>query len=560
MAQKKIGVYICECGPNIANAVDIDAVLGALSGGDNVAVAQRYRLLCAADGQKFLVDEITKHGLTHLVVGACSPKQHESTFMSVCEQGGMNPYMFQMANLREQVAWVTPDKQQATERAIRYLRAAIYRVQHHSPLQKREIDCCPDVLVIGGGIAGLSAASLLAGPRRTVYLVEKEAELGGALRNYEKLFPTMQSGAQVLQPYLERTETNKNITVFTNTSVKEILGFLGNFEVALECAASDRRELKVGAVVVAMGMNRLNPTGLEAFGHGRIRNVYTAMEAEEMNLKGGFVLDDGREPGSVGIVHCAGRDQKGYCSGVCCMAGMKIARCLKEKVPGVEITGFYRDLCVPGCRAQRFYEESREAGVNFECVNKVAVNDTSGRITIECTRIDGTVTRNNVDMVILLPAIEPAHETSAFADMLNVSLGPGGFIAEEHEKLGPVTTSIEGVYAAGCISGPKDISETISQAEAAAGKILAGLVPGRKLETEAKVSEIQENLCAGCRTCMNVCCYSAIEYDPTRGICTVNEILCRGCGNCASACPSGAASHRHFTSRQVYREMAGILK
>ncbi|MBN2035891.1 MAG: CoB--CoM heterodisulfide reductase iron-sulfur subunit A family protein [Chitinispirillaceae bacterium] len=558
--EKRVGVYVCECGPNIANAVDIDAILSAVSGSDNVVVAQRFKLLCTDEGKKFLIDEIAKYGLTHLVVGACSPKQEEATFMSLCEQAGINPYMFQMANIREHVAWVTPDKQQATERAIRSIRAAIYRVQYHSPLEKHEIECNADVLVIGGGIAGMSAALLLAEPERMVYLVEKEEQLGGALREYGKLFPTMQNAPDRIHQYIERIETNSNINVHTNTKIKETRGFLGNFEVVLENAESESRELKVGAIVVALGMNRLNPKELETFGYGRIQNVYSAREAEAMNLKGKFVLNDGRTPEGVAIVHCIGRKQKGYCSNVCCLAGIKIASYLKEKKADISITSFYRDLCLPGCQAQRLYEESRKNGVNFKCVDTVTVTESDGKIKIGYAMPDGSNKEMNVDMVILLPSIEPTTDTADVAQMLNIPIGPHGFLMEEHEKLRPVSTSIDGIYIAGCVSGPKDIAETISQAEAAAGRIRAGLVPGRKLETEAKVSVIQENVCAGCRTCMTVCCYSAIEYDQTKGICVVNEVLCRGCGNCASACPSGAAIHQHFTTRQVYREIAGILK
>lgn len=558
--EKRVGVYVCECGPNIANAMDIDAIVAAVSGSDSVVVAQRYKMLCTDEGKKYLVDEIEKHELTHLVVGACSPKQEESTFMTICEQAGINPYLFQMANIREQVAWVTPDKQQATSRALRHLRAAISRVQYHSPLEKHEIECNANVLVIGGGIAGLSAALLLAEAKRTVYLVEKEDQLGGALRGYQKLFPAMRNASDLLKRYVTRIEKNSNIIVFTDTTVTGVRGFLGNFEITLESAGSENPELNVGAIVVAVGMNRHNQKELNTFGYGRIKNVYTALEAEAMNLKGEFVLSDGRTPTSVGIIHCVGREQKGYCSSVCCLAGIKIARYLKENKADISITSFYRDLCLPGCKAQHLFEENRTDGVHYTCVDNVTVTGSDDKIRIGYTMPGGASDELNVDMVILLPAVEPAADTAAVAQMLNVPTGPGGFLKEEHEKLRPVSTSIEGIYIAGCVSGPRDITETISQAEAAAGRIRAGLVPGRKLETEAKVSEIQENFCAGCRTCMTVCCYNAIEYDATKEVCVVNEVLCRGCGNCASACPSGAAVHRHFTSLQVYREIAGILR
>jgi len=174
---RKIGVYVCECGPNIADAMDIDRIIEAVSGMENVTVIERYKLLCSPDGKKYLAEHIRKHGVTHLVVGACSPKQHEATFMGVCEEAGMNPFLMQMANLREQIAWITPDKEKATERAIRHMKAAVRRVRYHAALEQKEIECNADVRVIGGGIAGMSAALLLSSPSRKVFLVEKNTEL-----------------------------------------------------------------------------------------------------------------------------------------------------------------------------------------------------------------------------------------------------------------------------------------------------------------------------------------------------------------------------------------------
>ncbi|KPK45541.1 MAG: pyridine nucleotide-disulfide oxidoreductase [Nitrospira bacterium SM23_35] len=521
---RKIGVYVCECGPNIADALDIDRVIEAVSGMENVAVVERYKLMCSPDGKKYLAEQIKEHGLTHLVVGACSPKQHEATFMAVCEEGGMNPFLMQMANLREQIAWITPDKEKATERAIRHMKAAIRRVRYHAPLEKKEIECNPDVLVIGGGIAGMSAALLLSSPDRKVFLVEKNEELGGMVSRCEKLFPDM-------------------------------VKFFGNFVVTVREKESEPREFKVGAVVVATGADLFDPGALAEYGYGKIKNVVTASELEEMNLKGKIALEDGKEPKSVGIIHCVGRKEKGYCSEVCCRVGIKISRYLKEKIPGASVTQFYQDLCIPGSVAQAFYEETRNAGVEFVCTEAVKLSESDKKIQIDH---DGKLA--TVDMVVLLPAIEAAESTSEISEMLGVKKGKGEFLTEEHEKIGPVTTTVEGVFLAGTVSGPKTVRDTVSQSEAAAGKILSSLVPGRKLETEARTSKISESLCTGCRTCLTVCCYSAIEYDESRGICTVNEVLCKGCGNCAAACPSGAATHQQFTQIQIHREMMEVLR
>ena len=552
---RKIGVYVCECGPNIADAMDIDRIIEAVSGMENVTVVERYKLLCSPDGKKYLAEHIREHGVTHLVVGACSPKQHEATFMGVCEEAGMNPFLMQMANLREQIAWITPDKEKATERAIRHMKAAVRRVRYHAALEQKEIECNADVLVIGGGIAGMSAALLLSSPSRKVFLVEKNTELGGMVSRCGKLFPDMVKGSEITESRVKSLKEDKNIEVLTGTVVEKVLGFFGNFVVTVREKESEPREFKVGAVVVATGADLFDPGALAEYGYGKIKNVVTALELEEMNLKGKIALENGNQPKSVGIIHCVGRKEKGYCSEVCCRVGMKISRYLKEKIPGASVTEFYQDLCVPGYGAQAFYEETRNEGVEFVYTETVKLSESDKNIKIDH---DGKV--DTVDMVVLLPAIEPAEDTSDISEMLGVERGKGGFLTEEHEKIGPVTTTVEGVCLAGNVSGPKTVRDTVSQSEAVAGKILSSLVPGRKLETEARTSKISESLCTGCRTCLTVCCYSAIEYDESRGICTVNEVLCKGCGNCAAACPSGAATHQQFTPIQIHREMMEVLR
>ena len=552
---RKIGVYVCECGPNIANAMDVDRIIEAVSGMENVVFVEKYKLLCSPDGKKYLAEQIKEHEFTHLVVGACSPKQHEVTFMNICKEVGMNPFLMQMANLREQIAWITPDKEKATERAIRHMKAAIRRVRYHAPLEQKEIECNADVLVIGGGIAGMSAALLLSSPNRKVFLVEKNEKLGGMVSGFNKIFPDMIKGSDITEGRAKSLKEDENIEVMTSTTVENILGFFGNFVVTVREKEYDPREFKVGAVVVATGADLFDPSALAEYGYGKIKNVVTAAEFEEMNLKGSVTLEDGKEPKSVGIIHCVGRKEKAYCSEVCCRAGMKISRYMKEKIPGASVTQFYQDLCIPGLGVQAFYEETRNAGVEFVYTEKVKLSESGKNIQIDH---DGKV--KTVDMVVLLPAIEPAEDTLKISEMLGVEKGKGGFLMEEHEKMGPVTTTIEGVCLAGTVSGPKTIRDTVSQSGAAAGTILSSLIPGRKLETEAKTSKISESLCTGCKTCLTVCCYSAIEYDESRGICVVNEVLCKGCGNCAAACPSGAAAHKQFTQNQIYREMMEVLR
>jgi len=555
--EKKIGVYVCECGPNIAEKVDIDKVINAVSSIDGVAVAEKYKLLCSVDGKKFLEDEIKKHGLTHLVVAACSPKQHEQTFMEVCENAGINPYLFQLANIREQCAWITEDKNEATEKAIRLTKAAIGRVRYHSSLEKKELECTPDVLVVGGGVAGIETSLQLASPDRKIYLVEKSSSLGGLVTNFDKTFPSMQSGSESIQEKIQTVNKNTNIEVFTNSEVEEILGFFGNFEVKVKKRDEEEStaEFNVGAVVLATGSTLFDPKKTSQYGYGELDNVVTALEFENMNSSGKITLKNGKTPNSVAIIHCVGRDETGYCSEICCMYSLKFVRYLKDKISNIKVSNFYSDLCIPGKTYQKFYDQTKGKHVDFIRSTDIKITKNGDKLNIEYKDENGSKKNLGADMAVLAPAMKPTSDNSRLAEVASVSPGDGGFFAEEHEKLGPVSTTTEGVYIAGCAQGPKNISDTLVQADAVTGKILSSLIPGRKIEPEVKISQISESFCIGCKTCINVCSYGAITFDETKKISVVNEAICRGCGNCVAACPSGAATLKHFTFNQIYQEL-----
>ena len=336
---RKIGVYICECGPNIAEKIDIDKVIKAVSPLKDVSIATRYKLLCSEEGKKFLEDQIKKNDLTHLVAAACSPRDHQKTFMEICENAGINPSLFQLANIREQCAWITENKEEATKKAIRLVKAAIGRVRYHVPLEKKEIESNPDVVVIGGGIAGMEASLHLASPQRKVFLVEKNPRLGGMLTHMEKTFPDMQSCPQIMQDKIDQVTNNENITVYASCEVTEILGFFGNFEVKVAQKKEENTTIGVnaGAVVLATGCTLFDPTDDPDYGYGTCDNVITAVEFEKMNLAGNICLKNGQPPKSVAIIHCVGRDKKGYCSEICCMYSIKFVRYLQNKIPEAKI-------------------------------------------------------------------------------------------------------------------------------------------------------------------------------------------------------------------------------
>jgi heterodisulfide reductase subunit A len=563
---KKIGVYVCECGTNIAEKVDIDRVIAAVSPLRDVAAVERHKLLCSEGGKEFLKQSIEEHGLTHVVVAACSPKQHEVTFMNVCEQAGLNPQLFQLANIREQCAWVTPNGEEATDKAIRQIRAAISRVSYHNPLERKEVKCNPDVLVIGGGIAGIKASQVLAAPDRKVYLVEKASALGGKVKRFNNLFTNMESGVSLMDKEIQSLLENENIEVLTESEVEQILGFLGNFEVKVVKKAEDQElNFNVGAVILATGFELSDTKGLPQYRYGKLDDVYTSLEFEEMNLPDGptggkILLKNGKPPESVAIIHCIGREEKGYCSKVCCLYSLKFDQMLKSQLPQVKISHLYYDLCIPGKAYQKFYEDTKALGVEFIRSAKTEVTSNGKGMTIKYETETGSKGDLTVDMVILLPAMETSNDAKKFAEMLNIPQDDKGFFVEEHQLLGPVASAVEGIFVIGCARGPHSISESIVQSEAAAGKILSALIPRRKLELEVRVSEISESFCTGCRTCLDVCPYGAITFDEARRISVVNEVLCHGCGSCAAACPSGAAKLKHFTFSQIYQELKEVLR
>lgn len=557
----KIGVYVCECGPNIGQSIDIPRVLeatAALEGyGDAEIVSKSFGLLCSGDGKEYLKKEITENGYTHLVVAACSPRDHNSTFMGVCKEAGLNPYLYKIINIREHCGWIIHDKEKATGKAIQYIRAGISRVLYQSELFERQLEITPDVLVIGGGIAGMEAALSLAGRDRKVYLIEKTERLGGKSARFTSLLPRQGRGAEALREKMEAVRGNENIQVFLETELDSSIGFLGNFEVVLAGAGDGTKtDLKVGAIIVATGYRLSDPKGFTGYDYSDSDEVYTALEVERMLSGDGIVLRSGGKPKSVALIHCVGRQEKGYCSRICCNYMMKIAGHLKKMIEKPEVTEFFFDMCLPHKADQEFFDKTADLGIDFKRVTGIAVSGTS----VAFTEIGGERQEKTFDMVVLAPAMEPCEGTESLAELLEIDLDERGFFKEAHQTTDVVATSIDGIFVAGASQGPRGVSDAMFMAQASAGRIRAQLIPGGKIVPEVKVSEVLEAYCTGCKTCLEVCGYGAIYFDDQKGISVVNEAVCRGCGNCYGSCPSGALRTKHFTNSQLYREVTEALK
>jgi heterodisulfide reductase subunit A2 len=560
---EKIGIYVCECGPNIASKVDIDKILSEIANledfKDVELVVKNHKLLCSVDGKKYLENEIKENNLTHLVCAACSPRDHDTTFINVCKKTELNPYLYQIVNIREHCAWIIPDKEEATKKAIRIIHAGMDRVLYQQPLEEKQLDSNPDVLVIGGGIAGMEAALKLASKDRMIYLIEKTETLGGKSAKLKELLPRQGVNLNILQQKVSDIQNNKNIKVFTNTELDSIVGFLGNFEIVIKDLndPENTTELLAGAVVVATGFELKDVATLDSYNIKETDEVYNALEIEEMlSQNGKITMRNGEEPKKVGLIHCVGRSEVGYCSKTCCNYLLKIAKMLKDQSPNIEVTELFKHLCLPNKHDEEFYEQVKTKGINFIRFKNMTVDGTS----IDFTDIADAKNKLDVDMIIVGTAMIPTADAAQLAEKLKIDQHETGFYQEAHLKINPISTNTDGVFVVGGAHGPSGISESMLQAQAAAGKIFTQLIPGQMIVPEVKVSEILEAYCTGCKTCLDVCGFGAIYFDDDKGISVVNEAICRGCGNCVGSCPSGSIRTRHFTNPQLYQEVKEALR
>ncbi len=649
----RIGVYICHCGANIAGVVDVKELVEYAKGLPSVALAKDYIYMCSDPGQNMVKEDIKKLGLNRVVVAACSPNLHERTFRRACQEAGLNPYLFDLASIREHCSWVTEDPAAATEKAKKIVSAAVRRVFYQEPLETKEVPVTPNVLVLGGGIAGIQAALEIANSGNKVYLVEKEPSIGGHMAKFDKTFPTLDCASCIFTPLLSDVGQHPNIELMAYSEVEEVSGFVGNFKVKIKkkaryvnadkctgcsvcvdkcpfkvdsefdeglakrkaiyipfpqavpnvpvidtehcayflkgtCRACEKFceakaidfeqkdevvEVEVGAVIVATGYDVFDPSVIKQYGYGRYDNVVDALQFERMcnasgPTEGKIVAKDGSEPKSIAIIHCVGsRDENyhEYCSRVCCMYSLKYAHLIKEKIAGVAVYQFYIDMRCFGKGYEEFYKRLSDEGVNFirgkvaQITDRAITDEEKDKLVIvaEDTLL-GTVVRVPVDMAILSSALEARSDAEDVARLLNISRSADGFFLERHPKLDPVATMTDGVFVVGCCQGPKDIPDTVAQASAAAARVLAMISKG-KVEVEATISVVNEELCSGCRVCQLLCPYSAITFDEEKEVSHINEAICKGCGVCVAACPSGAIIGRHFTTGQIMAEIEGVL-
>jgi heterodisulfide reductase subunit A len=571
----RIGVYICWCGTNIAKIVDVEAVVRFASGLPNVVLAKSYKYMCSNPGQEMITQDIKEHQLDRVVVAACSPNMHERTFRSALRSAGLNQYLFEMANIREQCSWVHTDPIEATEKAKALVSAAISRVELHESLETMSVDMCPNVLVIGGGITGMTAALELADSGYIVYLVEKDDHLGGNLARVDLTAPYLYSARDLITEKITRIKDNRKVVVYLESKVTEVTGFIGNFKATIQ--AYDNKfnypgrkvNVKIGNVVVCTGYKEFDASRIVHYGYGKLPNVITSFELEKMIRSGSIETKECKVPKYVAIIHCVGSRSKEfhtYCSRVCCMTALKYASEIKSANPDCYISDIYIDMHAFGKGHEDFYRKSSEAKTLFlmyekgdrPVIHKASPKDDCEMLIEVNEKLSGEHIEIPADLVVLMVGMEAREDSSEIARLVNISQDKDGWFIESHPKLEPVATTTDGIFIAGTCVAPKDIPDSVAQARAAAARILARIAKG-KIEVDAVYSEVNDEKCSGCRFCNQLCPYSAIEFNEEKRQSYIINALCKSCGVCVAACPSSAIKGRHFTDQQILAQVEGLF-
>jgi heterodisulfide reductase subunit A len=556
-------VFICHCGINIGGVVDVPAVVEYAHTLPYVAYATDNLYSCSEEGLFSLKQSIREHRLNRIVVASCTPRTHEPLFKDACEEAGLNRYLFEFVNIREHCSWIhSRAREAATEKAKRLIKMGVAKACLLEPQEEAESEVVPAALVIGGGIAGMTAGLNLARQGMNVHLVEKEAQLGGRLARINRLCPTDEEAIEFIEPIIEEVKGHERITLYMPATVKEVNGYVGNFQVIV-AAENGERVFDVGTVIVATGAEVLQPVG--QYGYGQFSNVLTQLELEQVlaDWKTGEQEEKPTPnlPGSVVMINCVGAriPERPYCSRVCCMTSLKNAIQLRKQNPETQVYVLYRDLLTYGVEFERYYRRAMEAGVRFlryelQHPPQVIGNGRAEEVVVR-DALRGRVLHLPVDLVVLTTPLTPGADNEVISRLLKAPLGESGFFLEAHVKLRPVEFATDGVYVCGTARWPADVPESISQAYAAASKAVIPMRAGM-VTAEAITAFSDPALCTGCGTCVVCCPYSAItrqQNEAGRYVSWVNTVQCKGCGCCVSACPNGAMQQRGYTDQQVLR-------
>jgi heterodisulfide reductase subunit A len=571
----RIGVFICHCGHNIAGTVDVEKVASDVLTHPDVVFAVDYKYMCSDPGQYLIKRSIEQHHLDGVVVAACSPAMHETTFRKAVSSVGLNEYRCESANIREQVSWVHQDEpDRATEKATKIVRSIVEKVSTNEELDPITLKLTRRTLVIGGGIAGMQAALDIADSGLPVILVEKTRKLGGKMAQLSGTYLNFKAAPGMLEKMAERVMEHPSIEVFLNSKVVQVSGYVGNFKVlvnpvsdaaspaatpdVLEEEGAAQSEIEVGAIILATGWDRYDMSRLSEYGSGQIPDVIDGLAFENMLAEGNEIRrpSDGRVPREIVFVQCAGsRDpEKGvsYCSKVCCMVVAKQAMMFRERISNSQAYVFYIDIRSAGKGYDEYVQTAME---DFDVVylrGKVSKIFREGDKVIVwgVDTLAGRSLEIVADLVVLATPMYPADGAVELAQTVRVGTDSYGWFNEAHIKLRPVETLTAGIFLAGAAQGPKDIPETVGQAGGAAGKVLQ-LFSNDEMTQSPMVAEVIPELCAACGACVLACPYQARQIHPLKHIATVNASLCQSCGACVTACPNKACYVHNWRPDQI---------
>jgi heterodisulfide reductase subunit A len=551
--EPRIGVFICHCGVNIAAVVNVPEVVEYATKLPNVVYAENNLYTCSQDTQVKMRDKIKELKLNRVVVAACTPRTHEPLFRATCQDAGLNPYLFEMANIRDQCSWVhMHDHERATEKAKDLVESMVAKASLLSPLRKPLTNVTPVGLVIGGGVSGMTAAIEVAEQGFEVHLIERESKLGGHLNKIKYTLGT-ENPQTLLKSLLTKIDKNKKIHVHMAAEIVGIEGYVGNFKTTIKTGGKEE-QIEHGITIVATGASEYKPT---EYLYGQDPRIKTQRELEEALSKGKFVAKN------VVMIQCVGarNETRPNCSRICCGQAIKNALKIKEKSPETEVYVLYKDMRAYGFKEDR-YREASNAGVIFiayddEHKPKVAVENGKLFVTAWEPVLKEWVPIE-AEMLVLSAATVPNPDSEKLAKMLKVPLSRDGFFLEAHMKLRPLDFATDGIFLCGMAHWPKYIDESISQACGAAARA-AIVLSSKTLEAEGTVCHIDETKCVGCGLCITICPYGAISKDE-KDLAKVNEVLCKGCGTCAASCPMRAMTMRQFTDNQLIAQGVVVLR
>ncbi len=552
----RVGVFVCHCGPNISRVVDVKGVVEYAKTLPGVVFAEDHIFACSETSQHQIQKRIAEHKLNRVVVAACTPKTHEMSFQDSLTAVGLNPYLFDIANIRNQCSWVhQKEPVKATEKAKELVNMSVARVRELRPLFVKELPVNRDVAIIGAGITGLRCGMDLLLRGFKVKIIEKKEASGGLVRHLSSIYPSFRSGKDIIDKLIKEF-TSTGGELLTSAELIDVTGYVGSFQVKVKLGGKET-DFTVGAIVLATGSELYNPG--ERFGFGRFPNIITNMELEQKILSG-----DIKNVKSVAFFQCVGsRGDNGNpgCSRYCCQAAIKEAIYLRER--GIDVAILNRGVRVYSKGAEQMYRKARELGVLFlpyEGEPEITGTDKAEAVTIPSPDIDADITIP-VDLIVLSVGMVPAADSARLSELFKVPRGPDKFFLERHSKFGPVETTVEGVFLCGCCQFPQDIGDSISQASAVASKV-AALLSHDKITLAPITSTVIEEYCRGCGRCAEVCEFRAIELiEKEKGVfvAQVNEALCKGCGTCVAACPTGAIDLKHFMSEQIEAQLEALF-